>query len=130
MFERLQAIILFETDFNWIQKVVYSKHMDRMMKRHNLMPEDQCAQSGNHENERSMLKMLHCNINSAMHAPHAAVSADLKNAFDSAQQAVASMSVRSMGVPAKIVTMFLMCFQTMSFRLSTGYGISEDFFLK
>ena len=87
-----------------IQKVVYSKHMNRIIKKHNLMPEDQCAQSGKH--------------------------ADLKNAFDSAQQAVANMSVRSMGVPAKIVTMFLMCFQTMSFRLSTGYGISEDFFLK
>ena len=63
-----------------------------------------------------------------MHAPHAAVSADLKNVFDSAQQAVASMSVRSMGVPARIATMFLLCFQTMSFYLSTGYGISEDFF--
>ena len=72
-----------------------------------------------------MLKLLHCNINSAMHA-----SADLKNAFDSAQQAVASMSVRSMGVPARIATMFLLCFQTTSFHLSTGYGISEDFFLK
>ena len=84
MFERLQAIILFKTDFNWIQKVVYSKHMNGMIKKHNLMPEDQCAQSGKHGNEGSMLKLLHCNINSAMHAPHAAVSADLKNVFDSA----------------------------------------------
>ena len=72
-----------------------------------------------------MLKLLHCNINSAMHAPHAAVSADLKNVFDSAQQAVASMSVRSMGVPARIATMFLLCFQMMSFHLSIGYGVVE-----
>ena len=56
------------------------------------------------------------------------MSADLKNAFDSAQQAVACMSVRSMGVPARFATMFLLCFQTMSFRLSTGCGISEDLF--
>jgi len=33
-----------------------------------------------------------------------------------------------MGVPARIATMFLLCFQTTSFHLSTGYGISEDFF--
>ena len=36
MFEKLRAIILFRTDFNWIQKVVYSKHMNRMMKTHKL----------------------------------------------------------------------------------------------
>ena len=129
MFEKLRAIILFEADFNWIQKVVYSKHMNRMIKRHNLMPEDLCAQSGKHGNEGSMLKLLHCNIKSPMHAPHAAVSADLKNAFDSAQQAVACMSVRSMGVSARIATLFLLSFRTVSFHLSTSYGISEDFFL-
>ena len=82
-----------------------------MIKKHNLTPEDQCAQSGKHGNEGSMLKLLHCNINSAMHAPHAhaAVSAELKDVFDLAQQAVASMSVRSMGVSARIATMFLLC---------------------
>ena len=107
---------------------MYSKHMNRMIKRHKIMPKDQCAQSGKHGNEGLMLRLLHCNISSVMHAPHAAVSADLKNAFDSAQQAVASMSVRSMRVPARIATMILLCFQTMSFDLSTGYVISEDFF--
>ena len=43
MFEKLRAIILFEADFNWIQKVVYSKYMNGMINKHNLMPEDQCA---------------------------------------------------------------------------------------
>ena len=62
--------------------------MNRMIKTHKLMPKDQCAQSGKHGNEGSMLKLLYCNINSAMHVPHAAANADLKNAFDSAQQAV------------------------------------------
>ena len=33
-----------------------------------------------------------------------------------------------MGVPTRIATMFLLYFQTRSFHLSTGYGISEDFF--
>ena len=31
-------------------------------------------------------------------------------------------------IPAKIATMFLLWFETMSFHLSTDYGISEDFF--
>ena len=127
-FEKLGAKLLFEVDFNWIHKVVYRKYMNRMIKKHRLMSEDQCAQSGKHGNEGSMLKLLHCNVNSAMHFPQATVSGDLKNAFDSTQQAVACMSVRSMGVPAKIAFMFLLCFQTMSFHLSTGYGVSEDFF--
>jgi len=33
-----------------------------------------------------------------------------------------------MGVPARIATIFLLCFQTTPFHLSTGYGISEDLF--
>ena len=40
VFEKLRAIILFEAEFNWIQKVVYSKHMNRMNKKYNLMPEE------------------------------------------------------------------------------------------
>ena len=40
MFEKPRAITLFEADFNWIQKVVYSKHINRMIKKCNLVPED------------------------------------------------------------------------------------------
>lgn len=84
MFEKLRAIILFEADFNCIHKVLYNNHKKKMIKKHRLMPEEQCAQSEKHGNEGSMLKLLHCNVSSPMHVPHTAVSADLENAFDSA----------------------------------------------
>ena len=45
-FDKLRAIILFEADFNWIQKIVFSKKMADLAQKHNLIPPEQCAAPG------------------------------------------------------------------------------------
>ena len=45
-FDKLRAIILFEADFNWIQKIIFSNKMADLAKKHNLIPPEQCAAPG------------------------------------------------------------------------------------
>ena len=37
-FNKLRAIILFEADFNWLQKIVFGRKMADLAKKHNLVP--------------------------------------------------------------------------------------------
>ena len=61
-----------------------------------------------------------------MHIPHATISVNLENCYDSVAQAVAALGMRSFGVRATTVAVMLSCYQTMKFWLQTAYGIAED----
>ena len=45
-FDKLRAIILFEADFNWLQKLIFSQRMADLAKKHKLVPNEQCAAPG------------------------------------------------------------------------------------
>ena len=38
--EKLRSIILFEADFNWLQKIVFSNRMSKLARKHNLIPQE------------------------------------------------------------------------------------------
>lgn len=50
-FDKLRAIILFEADFNWLQKIVFSKIMANLAMKHDLVPPEQCAAPGKDDND-------------------------------------------------------------------------------
>ena len=125
-FDKLRAIILFKADFNWIQKIIFSRKMADLAKKHNLIPPEQCAAPGKDGNEGSLLKVFHTDHLRTMHVPHATISADLENCYDSVAQAVASLGMRSFGVRATTVAVFLSCYNTMKFWLQTAYGVAKE----
>ena len=100
--------------------------MAKLSKKHELLPEEQYARIEKHDNEGSLMKILHTDIHRTMHVAHAVISADLKNAYTLTQPTVAKMSMRCMGVPPHIAELMLLCFQSMSFWLCTAYGVSKD----
>ena len=61
-----------------------------------------------------------------MHLPYATISADLGNCYKSVAQAVASIGIRSFGVKATAVAVFLSCYQNMRFWLQTAYGVPDE----
>ena len=125
-FDKLRAIILFEADFNWIQKIIFSNKMADLAKKHNLIPPEQCAAPGKDGNKGSLLKVFHTDHLRTMHIPHATISADLENCYDSVAQAVAALGMRAFGVRATTVAVFLSCYNTMKFWLQTAYGVAKE----
>ena len=63
-----------------------------------------------------------------MHVPHATISADLENCYDSVAQAVAALGMRAFGVRATTVAVFLSCYNTMRFWLQTAYGVTKELY--
>ena len=61
-----------------------------------------------------------------MHIQHATISADLENCYDSVAHAVAALGMRSFGVRATAIAVFLSCYQTMRFYLKTAYGVAKE----
>ena len=82
--------------------------MVRLAKRPELFPEEPCAQAGKQGNEGTLMKILYTDIHRTMHVAHAVISADLKNAYNSIQSTVASMSMRYVGVPQQIAELMLL----------------------
>ena len=58
-FDKLRAIILFETEFSWLQKLIFSKNMANLAKKHSMVPQEQCAAPGKDGNEGFLLKVFH-----------------------------------------------------------------------
>jgi hypothetical protein len=125
-FDKLRAIILFEADFNWLQKIVFSNKMAKLAMKHKLIPPEQCAAPGKDGSEGTLLKHFHTDHLRTMHIQHATISADLENCYDSVAHAVAALGMRSFGVRATTIAVFLSCYQTMRFYLKTAYGVAKE----
>ena len=106
-FDKLRAIILFEADFNWLQKIVFSRNMTNLAKKHNLVPPEQCAAPGKDCNAGTLLKVFHTDHLRTMHILHTTISADLENCYDLVAHAVAALGMRSFGVRVTTVAVFL-----------------------
>ena len=87
--------MLFEADFNWLQKIVFSRKMTDLAKKQDLVPPEQCASPGKDGNEGTLLKVFHTDQLGTMHIPHATISADLENCYDLVAHAVAALGMRS-----------------------------------
>ena len=100
--------------------------MANLAMKHDPVPPEQCAAPGKDDNEGMLLKAFHTDHLRTMHSPHATISADLKNCYDSVAQAAAALGMRSFGVRATTVAMMLSCFHTMELWLQTAYGMAEE----
>ena len=124
--DKLWAICLFEADFNWLQKLIFSKRMVTDARKNGLIPPEQCATSGVDQNQGTMLKVFHNDIHRTMYIPFAIVSADLSHCYDAVHHAVSCIALRSFGVPNLAIGLVLTCLQMMFFWLRTAFGVSQS----
>ena len=100
--------------------------MADLAKKHNLVPPEQCAAPGKDDNEGTLLQLFHTDHLRTMHIQHATISADLENCYDLVAHTVAALGMRSFGVRATAVAVFLSCYQTMRFWLQMAYGVAKE----
>ena len=124
-FDKLRAVVLFEADFNWIQKIIFSGRMANMAVTSRLIAQYQYAAPGKDGNKGTLLELFHNNIHDTMHIPLAIVSADLDQCYDAVHHSVSALGVQSFGVPQLVVNMMLACIQSMALWIRTGYSVSE-----
>ena len=80
--DKLRAIILFEADFNWLLKMIFSKRLTSRAIENDTLPQEFFAIKGRSAKEAILARTLWCDTNRLQHRSFAVVSADLAQCFD------------------------------------------------
>ena len=85
--DKLQAIILFEANFSWLLKLIFSKKLMRRAIEINLLPHNYFAQQGTSVKNEILSQTLWCDINRLQHRTIVVVSTDLSQCYNSIRHA-------------------------------------------
>lgn len=120
--DKLRAICLYEADFNWILKLIFSKRMIANARKHELLPDEIFAVPRSGSIPAVVSGILWTDIARTSNRHFAVNSVDLGQCYDAVDHSMASLSMQSFGVPPHIVNMGLEVLQTMNFWLTSAFG--------
>ena len=80
--DKLRAIILFEADFNWLLKMIFSKRLTSRAIENNTLPQEFFAMRGRSAKDAILAQTLWCDTNKLQHQFFTVVSADLAQCFN------------------------------------------------
>jgi len=125
---KLQAICLFEADFNYVLKVIFAQRMMGNLNRANLLPPEQHAKAFSGAKNATMNRLLWQDIHRTLHWPYATALVDLGDCYDAMYHGWNVVSLLAAGVPNCHVKLMLIALQTMGWHLKTGFGLAETSF--
>ena len=123
--DKLRAICLYEADFNWILKLIFSKRMMANARQQDLLQDEIFAVSGSGSVPAVVCGVIWTDIARNSNRSMAVNSVDLGQCFDAIDHSMASLSMQAFGVPSHIVNMGLEVLQTMKFWLRSAFGESS-----
>ncbi len=126
--EKLQAIQLYEADFNCYNQFIVSGQAMRALTESSYIPEELFSQKGSTAEDAKFDKTLMADLSRQARHPMAIVSADAAYCYDRVNHIIVSLIwlvLTNSNIPAIVVT--LICLQTMKFFQRTGFGESKTF---
>ena len=120
--DKLRAICLYEADFNWILKLIFSKRMIANARKHDLLPDEIFAVPRSGSIPAVVSGVLWTDIARNSNRHYAVNSVDLGQCYDAVDHSMASLSMQAFGVPPHIVNMGLEVLQTINFWLRSAFG--------
>ena len=126
--DKLRAIILFEADFNWLLKMIFSKRLMSRAIENNTLPQEFFAMKGRSSKDAILTQTLWCDINRLKHVSFAVASVDLAQCFDMIGHAQCSLAMQAQGCPIKPISIMLFTLQNMNYWLRSAYGDAKTSF--
>ncbi len=127
--EKLQAIQLYEANFNCYNQFVFGKVAMDSVNSIGYTPEELFSQKGSTSEDAKFDKTLMADLSRQAHHPLAIVSADAAYCYDRVNHIIMSLFwlvLTNGNIPAIVPS--LICLQTMKFFQRTGFGESKTFF--
>jgi hypothetical protein len=126
--EKLQAIQLYEADFNCFNYFIFGRSAMDSLTRNDFLPEELFSQKGSTAEDAKFDKTLMADLSRQARHPMTVVSADAAYCYDRVNHIIMSLVwlVLTGNTPAIVAT--LICLQTMKFFQRTGFGDSKTFF--
>jgi hypothetical protein len=127
--EKLQAIQLYEADFNCYNQLIYGGQAMQALTNSGYIPEELFSQKGNTAEDAKFDKTLMADLSRQARHPMTIVSADAAYCYDKVNHIITSLIwlvLTNGNIPAILAS--LVCLQTMKFFQRTGFGELKTFF--
>ncbi len=127
--EKLQAIQLYETNFNCYNQFFFGSQVMQALTTSGYVPEELFSQKGSTAKDAKFDKTLMTDLSRQARHPMTIVSADAAYCYDRVNHVIMSLVwlvLTNGNIPAIVTS--LVCLQTMKFFQRTGFGESKTFF--
>ena len=105
--DKLRAIILFEADFNWLLKMIFSYRLMSRAIENNTLPQEFFAMKDKSAKDAIMTRTLWSDTNRLQHRSFAIASVDVSQCFDMIGHAQCSLAMQAQGCPIKPISIML-----------------------
>jgi hypothetical protein len=123
---KLRAICLLEANFNWWNKLIFSKRMMRQTVADSSIPQECFAKTNSQCNNAVLAKQFFCDSSHTLHHPAALSECDFGDCYDRAAHPPVRIALQSWGIPPLAIRALLSAMQTMQYTLKTGFGESAE----
>ena len=125
--DKLRTIVLFEADFNFVNKMVSKKVADRTDKYATSLATEQFGSRKDHRAiEHVLNKRLCMDLLRQKRTPGAIAPTDLKSCYDRVCHSVASLCLQQQGVPESEVVCMFTPLQYLEHTIRCAYGDSDE----
>jgi hypothetical protein len=127
--EKLQAIHLYEADFNCYNQFIFGSQAMQALTNSGYVPEELFSQKGTTAKEAKFDKTLMADLSRQARHLMTIVSADVAYCYNRLNHVIMSLVwlvLTNGNIPANVAS--LICLQTMKFFQCTGFGESKTFF--
>jgi hypothetical protein len=127
--KKLQAIQLYEADFNCYNQFIFGKQALQTLTDSRYIPEELFSQKGSTAEDAKFNKTLMADLSRQARQPMTIISADAAYCYDRVNHVIMSLVwlvLTNGNIPSIVAAMI--CLQTMKFFQRTGFGKSKTFF--
>jgi exonuclease III len=121
--DKLRTIVLYEADFNFVNKCLGRKVMDNAMA-NNCMAQEQYARPGCSAQEQCLTRRLIFDLVRHTRQSLAMASSDLKSCYDRIVHNAASLAMQKCGISKEAVSVMFQTIQQCQHKIRTAYGDS------
>ena len=124
--DRLRTIVLFEADYNYMNKFIGKAVMATAEANQTLADEQYGSRSGRKAIDQAINKRLYFDILRQQRLNGAICSNDAASCYDRIVHSVAILAMRSQGITKEAMVAMFSTLQQMEHRVRTAYGVSEQ----
>jgi len=122
--DALRTVVLYEADFNFMNKQIGKIAVDNATK-NGLMADEQFAKSGSSPIDQSVCRRLIFDLVRFQKSSLVMCSTDLLSCYDRIVHSAASLAMQKFGIPAEAMNSMFLTIQECLHKVRTGLGTSE-----
>ena len=126
--DKLRAILVYEAEFNMINKIIGRESMKNAERLNGVAWEQYGCRKEHSAVNQGLNKTLTCDICRQRKQPFAICSNDAKSCFDRIVHSIASLSLQRVGYPIELLICVFTTIRHLEHRIRTVYGDSESSF--